>query len=90
MRRLAALRRASPALQLGSQRFLDAGADVLAWIREEGDERLAIAVNFATSPAPLLLPAGELVVSTEPGRADLADRTLAPGEAIIVRPAPAP
>ena len=73
VRRLGALRRASPALQTGGQRFLDAGPDVLAWEREDGGERLVAAVNFAAAPAALGLPPGALVLSTDPDRADLAD-----------------
>ena len=48
VRRLAALRRDEPALQSGSQRTLDAGENVLAWMR--GEEFVA-AVNFGTAPA---------------------------------------
>ena len=39
-RRAAALRAATPALQTGAQRMLDAGENVLAWLREEAGERL--------------------------------------------------
>ena len=38
-RRLAALRRELPALQSGTQRTVEAGPDVLAWLRDERDPR---------------------------------------------------
>jgi hypothetical protein len=41
-----------------AQRSLEAGADVLAWLREDGGDRLLAAMNFATVPVPLRLPAG--------------------------------
>ena len=88
IRRLGALRRGTPALQLGAQRLLDAGADVLAWERERDGERLVAAVNFAAAPAALGLAPGELVVSSDPDRAGLEDGTLAAGEAVLFRPAP--
>ena len=88
VRRLGALRRGSPVLQLGAQRLLDAGPDVLAWERERDGERLVAAVNFAAAPAALGLAPGELVISSDPDRADLEDATLAAGEAVLFRPAP--
>jgi len=50
VRRLGELRRRTPVLQIGAQRSLDAGTDVLAWLREGGGDRLLAAVNFATTP----------------------------------------
>jgi alpha-glucosidase len=94
VRRLAALRAGSPALQTGAQRTLETGGDVLAWVREAGDERLLAAVNFATSPAPLEVSgAGAggavLAVSSDPDRAGaevrLDDVTLAPCEGVLLR-----
>jgi alpha-glucosidase len=93
-RRLAALRRATPALQTGSQRALDAGDDVLAWMRELDGDRLLAAVNFAARPTPFELPAGlparaPLVLSTDPDRAggdaDLGGLVLGPGEGVLLR-----
>jgi alpha-glucosidase len=86
VRRLGALRRATPALQTGSQRLVEAAPDVLAWEREQDGERLVAAINFATGPAALRLPGATLVLSTDPDRTDLADGTLAPGEGVLVRP----
>jgi alpha-glucosidase len=82
-RRLAALRRATPALVVGAQRAVDAGPDVLAWVREEGSERLLCAVNFATGPVAVDAP-GTLVLSTDPDRTGGEVRELAGGEAVIV------
>jgi alpha-glucosidase len=95
-RRLAALRRATPALQLGAQRPLSLGEDVLAWERTADGERLVAAVNFATAPVALAAAAADamparaaLVVSTDPARAGgdvaLAGLALAAGEGVILR-----
>ena len=81
VRQLAALRRDEPVLQHGGQRFLDAGRDVLAWVR--GDALVA-AINFGVVPAPVDLD-GLLVLSTDPDRQDGLVDALAPGEGVIVR-----
>jgi alpha-glucosidase len=93
-RRLAALRRATPALQTGAQRTVDAGADVLAWVREDDADRLLCVVNFAADGVALAPPAdiaggsGALVLSTDPDRpagdVRLDAIELAAGEAVIV------
>jgi alpha-glucosidase len=94
-RRLAALRASTPALQTGTQRMLEAGAGVLAWLREDGDERLLAAVNFGAQPAKVELP-GEaganeatLVLSTDADRAEdgvaLRELALAGDEAVVLR-----
>ncbi|HEX2073231.1 MAG TPA: alpha-amylase family glycosyl hydrolase [Geodermatophilus sp.] len=99
VRRLGALRAASATLQTGDQRMLDAGPDVLAWVRTGGTERLLAAVNFATEPRQLL---GEglseerysVLLSTDPEQPGtpvaagaFAGRglTLRPGEAVLLR-----
>jgi alpha-glucosidase len=94
VRRLAALRAQTPALQLGSQRMLENGTDVLAWLREANGDRLLAAVNFAAKPVRLTLP-GELqrratlLLSTDPNRGngdvDLNGFRLGPSEAAILR-----
>jgi alpha-glucosidase len=94
-RRLAWLRRGEPVLQSGGQRSLDAGDDLLAWVRtgDAGDELLAI-VNFATGERALRRPAelperARLELSTDPGRSEgelvLDDLRLAPGEGVLLR-----
>jgi alpha-glucosidase len=45
-RRLIWLRRAHPALQVGTYRRLAASRDVFAWVRATDTETLAVAVNF--------------------------------------------
>ena len=68
-RELIAIRRASPALRGGSYRSLDgAPDDVFAYIREAGEERWLVALNFAGRTGSLLLPGfrGRLRLSTDP------------------------
>jgi alpha-glucosidase len=93
VRRLAALRRRTPALQTGTQRCVEAGVDVLAWLREDDSDRL-LAVNFAAGPVPLRLDPelprrARIAVSTDPDRADgdvdLSDVALGPSEGVILR-----
>src|SRR5918992_273889 len=92
VRGLAALRRKTPMLQTGAQRCLEAGADVLAWLREGDGERVLAAVNFATVAVPLRLDAelprrARIALSTDPDRADgevdLHDVALGPSEGIL-------
>jgi len=94
-RRLGALRRREPVLQTGGQRMLDAGDDLLAWVRlgEAGDDVLSV-VNFAAQPRPFgaaagLPPRADLLVSTDPGRPagdlEVAALRLAPSEALLAR-----
>ena len=52
-----ALRREHPALVSGSIRFLDAEGEILAFIREDGAERLLCVFNFAGDPGNWPLPA---------------------------------
>ena len=73
-----------------TQRF-PGGGEILCWVRSHGGERLVVAVNFATAPAPLRLPdeladATALVLSSDPDRAaDGGAITLAPGEGVLLR-----
>lgn len=92
-RRLAQLRAATPALQGGAQRLLDAGPDILAWIREDAQDRLLAAVNFTARPVTLPLlgegPDATLVLSTDADRSkhelDAGGITLGPSEAVLLR-----
>ena len=86
VRRLAALRDGSPTLQTGRQRMVDAGPGVLAWLREDDDDRLLAAVNFTAEPRALPVD-GEatLLVSTDPGRPPGRDAELGPDEAVLLR-----
>jgi alpha-glucosidase len=93
-RRLAWLRREEPVLQSGDQDTVDAGRDLLAWVRRgEGDALLAV-MNFATGERAFARPGGvpargRLEISTDPAREggdlDLDDLRLAAGEAVLVR-----
>src|SRR3954469_15438320 len=82
-RRLAARRRDTPALQTGAQRTVDLGAEVLAWVREEGSERLLCAVNFGTGPVAVDVT-GSLVLSTDADGGGEEVRELRAGEGVIV------
>jgi alpha-glucosidase len=94
-RRLAWLRREEPALRSGEQRTIDAGPELLAWLRigADGRELLAI-VNFSAQErvfgCPPDLPAGgALLLSTDAARlagdVRLADLRLAAGEGLLLR-----
>ncbi len=92
-RRLIALRRAHPALgPSGSQRMLDSGGEVLAWVREAGDERLLLAINMSAQRvlcdlAGLDDAPARVLLLTDPGRPQDAARALglAPDEGVVVR-----
>jgi alpha-glucosidase len=90
VRRLAALRAHTPALQTGAQRTVDAGPDVLAWIREQDGERLLACINLGSEPRPLGTEATTVIVlSSDPdrleGAADPQRLVLAPNEAILLQ-----
>ena len=91
VRRLAALRASTPALQDGAQLPLDAGRDVLAWIREGDGDRWLAALNFATEPTSFAVDehAATLAVSTDPDRPEgsVDPRAIALGgsEAVLLR-----
>ncbi|MDF2765569.1 MAG: alpha amylase catalytic region [Rhodospirillales bacterium] len=57
-RRLIALRRAEPALAVGSYSPVHSEGDVLAYIREGSGRRFLVALNLASRPAQLTMPAG--------------------------------
>ncbi|HEV7589567.1 MAG TPA: alpha-amylase family glycosyl hydrolase [Longimicrobium sp.] len=88
-RRLLALRRAEPALAIGTYTPVDAEGDVLAFLREHGRSRFLVALNLGPDPASLaFVGAGEVVLSTDASRADDAIRgrvALAGDEGVIVR-----
>ena len=91
-RALADLRRRTPALHLGSYRSLDAGDDVLAYVREQDGARVLVVLRFAAAPVTLDLSsegtAGEVLLATgldRDGAVDLARLELAGWEGVIVR-----
>ncbi len=49
-RRLIELRRAEPALSVGAYRPLPATGELMAYLRQAGDRRLLIVLNFSTAP----------------------------------------
>jgi alpha-glucosidase len=73
-RRLIALRRAEPALAVGSYAPIEASGDVLAYVRTAGasNRRFLIALNLGPTPHTLDLPgtelAGRVVLGTHPDR----------------------
>ncbi|MFL5541881.1 MAG: alpha-amylase family glycosyl hydrolase, partial [Longimicrobiaceae bacterium] len=65
-RRLIALRRAEPALSIGSWAPVDAEGDVLAYLREHEGSRFLVALDLGPEPASLPFDgAGEVVLSTD-------------------------
>jgi alpha-glucosidase len=100
-RRIADVRRRAPALASGSQRTVDAGSEVLGWLRERGGERYLALLSFAAAErrpdlTESLPGTGRVVLRTDPGwlagGADgpatevvLADVVLQPGEGVLVR-----
>ncbi len=67
--RALAFRRGHPALRDGAMTFLDTDGDVLAFVREEGAERLLCVFNFAEAPTRFSIPAnlGEVAPLDFPG-----------------------
>jgi alpha-glucosidase len=86
VRRLAELRERTPALQTGDQRTLEAGPDILAWVRAE---ELMACVNLAAQPRECRAAAGTVILSTDPARAEgpVDGLVLAPSEAVLLRTA---
>jgi alpha-glucosidase len=93
VRALLALRRASPALNVGRYRAVPtATPDVFAYLREHAGQRMLVVLNFSHEPRTVALPAdaapAEIVLSTVPGRgghADGATLALAADEGLILR-----
>jgi alpha-glucosidase len=73
-RRLMALRRATPALSVGSYMPVEAQDDVLAYVRRHAGQRVLVALNLSSRPQRLELRRaeveGQLVLSTHLDRAD--------------------
>jgi alpha-glucosidase len=79
-RRLIALRQQSQALLKGRYRSLEAGEDVLAFVREADSERLVIVLNLGYNPRTWSIPADlveEVILSTRlDGGAEIANGQL--------------
>jgi alpha-glucosidase len=89
-RRLIALRRSRPALQLGDYALVSAADGVLLYRRSLGGEQLLVALNLTHEPRHVDLPGpARLMLSTLPGRQAArpdARIALAPDEGIILEP----
>ena len=91
VRALLRARAGSEVLQAGSQRSLDAGRDVFAYVRELGDERVVVALNFKSRRVKAALPSGlaNVLISTRPGRElgelDAGSLVLEPDEGVVLR-----
>jgi alpha-glucosidase len=90
-RRLLAYRRQSPALYAGDYTSLDAReADCFVYLREAGEQRCLIALNFSSNSHTIAIPTeteGRIVLSTHLDRNEmvsLGDLTLRPDEGVIV------
>jgi alpha-glucosidase len=90
--RLIQLRRQEPALVLGTYRPVVAQGDLIAYLREHGDQRWLVALNLGPGPNQLALEAlgsgGEIVIATERAREHerLTDRlVLAGDDGVVVR-----
>lgn len=86
-RRLLALRRAHDALSVGEFTLAEGEADVLAYERRHGSERLFVMLNLSSAPRRAILPegtrVGEVLAATLPPRA--LDGSLLADEGLIVR-----
>ena len=87
-RELLRLRRERPALRRGRYEPVPGQGPVLGFIRDDGKERVLVAINFAAEPArfrPRPEPKGEVLLSTrgarEPVRGEV---VLGPNEAVVV------
>lgn len=89
-RRLLALRRQEPALQVGDYQTLPTQRGVFAYLRSAGQSRLAVALNFTdeATQAFTVTGSGDVVLSTELDRSgpESLDRLmLRPHEGVIIR-----
>jgi alpha-glucosidase len=92
-RQLLALRRATPALSVGSYSDVPADApDIFSFLREHGDTRLLVVLNMGHEARVFRMSGAaggaEIALSTVPGRSgpvDLANVALAPDEGLILR-----
>ena len=87
-RRLLALRRASPALRLGSFSWQEAPEGVLCWERQHAGDRRLVAINFEQKPVELSLTGLHRVAlaSDGAGEGEPFEGTLAPEQALVLAP----
>jgi alpha-glucosidase len=85
-RDLLALRRRTPALQLGAIEVLDSPDDVLVYERRHGDETWVAAISFGDVPIAVGLGDGTVELSSDPSRraGDELEDGLHPYEAVLL------
>jgi alpha-glucosidase len=98
-RRLLGARRESPALRSGVFRWLDSPEGSLAYLRELGDDRRIVAINFTEEPLVVQIPEGAWELDVAAGTVQLGGRRGRAGDgrarhlgadgAGVLRPAPA-
>jgi len=86
-RKLLALRRASPALSLGTFRLLPGADSVLVYERRGGNDRRVVAINFRDEAAPLELegPLEVELASDGHGEGSAFGGEIGPDQALILR-----
>jgi len=87
-RRMLALRRSSVPLRLGSYRTIEAPNGVFAYTREADGQSVDVALNFTDSERVLVMPKGDLVLSTDDDRRAgerVEGLVLKPNEGVISR-----
>jgi alpha-glucosidase len=87
-RRMLSFRGRSNALQFGSYSRAPVDANVLAYRREAGADRVLVAVNFGDEPAELRLPEGSIEIATRRGREGRVSEglfSLGGNEAVVVQ-----
>lgn len=92
-RRLLALRRAHPALSVGDFALIDVGdaADVLAYERRHGEQRIVVVLNLGGTPQSVALPAwarhAQTLLSTLASEPTIGERVLLrPDEGLVLAP----
>ena len=88
VRRLLALRRANPALHVGSMAEISVANDVLSIERRAGDVRIGVALNFSDEIRPVRLAPGTLLLSAygdDGGASTETIGSLRPNEAVVYR-----
>jgi alpha-glucosidase len=89
VRALLALRRARPALALGSYQALKVGPNVLAYVRSLGHSSDVVLLNLSHRPQPLSLPPAvaraELLLSTHAERRGAIGTRLLADEAVVLK-----
>jgi alpha-glucosidase len=87
-RQLLALRRATPALQRGTQQLLPPAPDVVAWRRGHDAGDAVVAVNFAAEPRPFAPPPGawQVALASDARGGGPFGGTLAPSQAVVLLP----